>query len=74
MSRTQSSPVGTVTSSPATTPVVPLKTRVVQLLALGPCEESEMMRKVGGAEEDVKRVVNVVSPSHPVISMGYTDR
>jgi hypothetical protein len=46
---------------PQTAPVVPLKTRVVQLLALGPTEVSDIVRRVGGAEEDIMRVVQVVS-------------
>lgn len=58
MSRTQSSPAGTGGSS--TAGQVPLKTRVVQLLALGPMEEAEIVRRVGGVEQDVMRVVKVV--------------
>lgn len=66
MGRTQSSPSGisgakSTPNSMPTTPVVPLKTRVVQLLALGPCPQQDMLRRLGGVEGDIMRVVNVVS-------------
>ena len=60
-------PMGRVQSSPAATvgagsgPVIPLKTRVMQLLALGPITAPDLIEKVAGNEVDVMRVVNVVS-------------
>ena len=47
--------------------VIPLKTRVVQLLALGPATTADIVRKVGGLEQDVMRVVNVVSVQQGVL-------
>jgi len=42
-------------------PVIPLKTRVVQLLALGPQSIDDIVARVGMSENEVMRVVNVVS-------------
>jgi hypothetical protein len=62
LSRSQSNPgPQTVAAAAATVPVVPLKTRVVQHLALGPASVEEIIGKVGGAEGDVMRVVKVVN-------------
>lgn len=62
ISRSHSSP-GTqpAAAAAAPAPVVPLKTRVVQHLALGPASVEEIIGRVGGAEADVMRVVKVVS-------------
>lgn len=43
------------------TPVVPLKTRIMQLLALGPRNVDDVVAKVGGGEDEVARVLKVVS-------------
>jgi len=43
--------------------MIPLKTRVIQLLALGSTALGDIVSRVGGAEQDVIRVVNVVSTS-----------
>lgn len=40
--------------------MIPLKTRVVQLLALGETNVKDLVQRVGGAEQDVMRVVKVV--------------
>ena len=48
-------------------PVIPLKTRVVQLLALGPATVADIVGKVGGLEQDVMRVVNVVHIENGVL-------
>jgi hypothetical protein len=61
LARSQSNPITQITQ-PAGTPIVPLKTRVVQHLALGPASVEEIVGRVGGAEADVMRVVKVVSP------------
>ena len=42
-------------------PVVPLKTRVMQLLALGPKSVKDVVARVGGGEDEVSRVLKVVS-------------
>jgi hypothetical protein len=61
MGRTQSSPATTPASAAtAQVPQVPLKTRVVQLLALGSMGQDDIVKRVGGAEQDVMRVVKVV--------------
>ncbi|WVQ97872.1 hypothetical protein IAU59_004988 [Kwoniella sp. CBS 9459] len=75
MGRTHSSPqmmasasVNTGTSSGGGQPMIPLKTRVMQLLALGPTTVADIVRRVGGDEQNVMRVVNVVgraSSTHP---------
>ena len=57
-------PMGRTQSTPAMGnggPMIPLKTRVVQLLALGQLGTRDLITRVGGAEADVMRVVNVVS-------------
>ena len=77
MSRTQSSPAGTgVTTTAATStagaeaatarpsPKVPLKTRVIQLLARGSFSEAQIAAKLESPAADVMRVVNVVSLPH----------
>jgi hypothetical protein len=72
MSRTQSSPAGTgvtPTASEAATarpsPKIPLKTRVIQLLAFGNYTEAQVAAKLESPAADVMRVVNVVSsPNH----------
>ena len=75
MSRTQSSPAGTgVTTSTSTaapeaatarpSPKVPLKTRVIQLLARGSFSEAQIAAKLESPAADVMRVVNVVSLPH----------
>jgi hypothetical protein len=66
LARSLSSPAGgqsaaTAPAATAVTPVIPLKTRVVQYLALGPASVEEIVGRVGGAEADVMRVVKVVS-------------
>lgn len=43
-----------------TTERIPLKTRIVQLLALGPATMEELLDRTGGNPDDVVRVVNVV--------------
>ncbi|WVQ69040.1 uncharacterized protein L199_007252 [Kwoniella botswanensis] len=80
MGRTNSSPqMGSSTSAPTqgasttgtgtgTGQMIPLKTRVMQLLALGPTTVQDIVRRVGGDEQNVMRVVNVVgraSSTHP---------
>jgi len=55
MGRTHSSPA--MQSGGA---MIPLKTRVLQLLALGPTDVEDIVSRVGGLEQDVMRVVNVV--------------
>ena len=42
-------------------PIIPLKTRVIQALALGPMGLDKVVKRVGMPEEDVMRVVRVVS-------------
>jgi len=42
-------------------PIIPLKTRVVQLLALGPQSIEDIVSRVGMSENEVMRIVNVVS-------------
>jgi len=74
MSRTQSSPAGTgVTATTSTapdaaaarpSPKIPLKTRVIQLLAFGNYTEAQISAKLESPAADVMRVVNVVSPLH----------
>ena len=75
MSRTQSSPAGTgITPNTSTSgpqadsgrasPKVPLKTRVIQLLAFGNFSEAQIAAKLDSPAADVMRVVNVVSPLH----------
>jgi len=75
MSRTQSSPAGTGitpktnTSAPQAdtgraSPKVPLKTRVIQLLAFGNFSEAQIAAKLDSPAADVMRVVNVVCPPH----------
>ena len=61
MNRTMSSPAVPAPSSGSNTPMVPLKTRVVQLLALGPLSVDEIVSKVGMSEGEVVRVVKGVS-------------
>lgn len=68
MTRTQSTPTMSAGSAGASAgatapaaPMIPLKTRVVQLLALGPSAVTDIVKRVGGAEQDVMRVVKVVS-------------
>jgi hypothetical protein len=75
MSRTQSSPAGTGVTTTTTaaapeaatarpSPKVPLKTRVIQLLAYGHYTEAQIAAKLESPAADVMRVVNVVSPPH----------
>jgi hypothetical protein len=70
MSRTQSSPAGTgVTTTPPTvtgvaSPKIPLKTRVIQLLAFGNFSEAQIAAKLDSPAADVMRVVNVVCLPH----------
>ena len=70
MSRTQSTPVGAGTTSTtaaapaaatASSPKVPLKTRVIQLLASGDYDAEDIAKKVDAPMADAMRVVNVVS-------------
>lgn len=70
MSRTQSTPVGAGTTSTtaaapaaatASSPTVPLKTRVIQLLASGDYDAEDIAKKVDAPMADAMRVVNVVS-------------
>lgn len=68
MGRSMSSPIsssfpgtGSDPANGATTPVIPLKTRVIQLLALGPLPVHEIIKRVGMSESEVMRVVRVVS-------------
>ncbi|WVW78677.1 hypothetical protein I302_100637 [Kwoniella bestiolae CBS 10118] len=84
MGRANSSPqMGSAVPSPAPAPasvagssgtgtgtgqMIPLKTRVMQLLALGPTTVQDIVRRVGGDEQNVMRVVKVVgraSSTHP---------
>lgn len=65
MARTQSGPAATAMP----TERVPLKTRVVQQLALGPATMQEVFDNVGGEMSDVIRTVNVVS-IQPLWSFG----
>jgi len=71
MSRTQSSPAGTGVTPTASdaaaarpSPKIPLKTRVIQLLAFGNYTEAQISAKLESPAADVMRVVNVVSPPH----------
>jgi len=72
MSRTQSSPAGTGVTPTASdaaaarpSPKIPLKTRVIQLLAFGNYTEAQIAAKLESPAADVMRVVNVVrSPHH----------
>jgi len=71
MSRTQSSPAGTGVTPTASdaaaarpSPKIPLKTRVIQLLAFGNYTEAQIAAKLESPAADVMRVVNVVSPPH----------
>jgi hypothetical protein len=61
MSRTQSSPAVTGATTPAVSPKIPLKTRVIQLLAFGNFSEAQIATKLDSPAADVMRVVNVVS-------------
>ena len=67
MARAVSSPVTSLNPSlsdapaGAKAPVVPLKTRVIQLLALGPRNMQDIVDRVEMHESDVTRVVKVVS-------------
>ncbi|WVF70010.1 hypothetical protein IAT40_004796 [Kwoniella sp. CBS 6097] len=85
MGRTHSSPQMTASTSagPATAPsaaatsssaqpMIPLKTRVMQLLALGPTTVSDIVRRVGGDEQNVMRVVNVVGRAFSTHPPTYT--
>jgi hypothetical protein len=45
----------------ATTERIPLKTRIVQLLALGPASMEDILSRTGGNPDEVMRVVKVVS-------------
>ncbi|WWC67735.1 uncharacterized protein I206_101647 [Kwoniella pini CBS 10737] len=73
MGRTISSPqmsTSATASSSAngSTPMIPLKTRVMQLLALGPTTVPDIVRRVGGDEQNVMNVVRAIgrpSSSHP---------
>ncbi|OCF37515.1 hypothetical protein I316_00640 [Kwoniella heveanensis BCC8398] len=60
------------TSSGAGQPMIPLKTRVMQLLALGPTTVSDIVRRVGGDEQNVMRVVNVVGRAFSTHPPTYT--
>jgi hypothetical protein len=73
MSRTQSSPAGTGVTATAAAPdaaaarpgpKIPLKTRVIQLLAYGHYTEAQIAAKLESPAADVMRVVNVVSSPH----------
>lgn len=63
MARTTSSPAVPSSAPPTatSTPIVPLKTRVVQLLALGASSVEDIVARVGMSEGEVMRVVRVVS-------------
>ncbi|ORX34421.1 hypothetical protein BD324DRAFT_683372 [Kockovaella imperatae] len=65
---TQGEQMGRVYSSPGLPssmtvggePIIPLKTRVIQALSLGPMSLEKVVKRVGMPEEDVMRVVRVV--------------
>ena len=67
MSRTQSSPASSGASITSATvaggisPKIPLKTRVIQVLAFNNFTEAQIASKVDSPAADVMRVVNVVS-------------
>ncbi|KAL7422640.1 hypothetical protein Q5752_001931 [Cryptotrichosporon argae] len=52
--------VTTAAPPPRPAPAIPLKTRVVQLLAVGQIGMPDLVARLGAAEDDVARVVNVV--------------
>ncbi|WWD22156.1 hypothetical protein CI109_106645 [Kwoniella shandongensis] len=78
MGRTHSSPaMGSAPVASASTsgnghPMIPLKTRVMQLLALGSTTVADIVRRVGGDEQNVMRVVNVVGRASPTSPPTYT--
>ncbi|ORY20709.1 hypothetical protein BCR39DRAFT_554905 [Naematelia encephala] len=73
LSAQQATPMARTQSSPAATqPMIPLKTRVIQLLALGPTTMDDMMHRVGATEEEVMRVVNVVGRKTSSLPDKYT--
>ncbi|WWC87098.1 uncharacterized protein L201_001984 [Kwoniella dendrophila CBS 6074] len=64
---------GAGSSSTTTTgQMIPLKTRVMQLLALGPTTVLDIIRRVGGDEQNVMRVVNVVGRASSTNPPRYT--
>ncbi|RXK37615.1 hypothetical protein M231_05157 [Tremella mesenterica] len=77
MNRVQSSPA-TIGAATGTTPIIPLKTRVMQTLALGPISASELILRVAGNEVDVMRVANVIGrssgnpPKYTLLPQQYT--
>lgn len=69
MTRTQSGPAATtlpsaLTPSNAVTERIPLKTKVVQFVALGPTTMEEIVAKTNGEPADVERIAKVVSGPH----------
>ncbi|WVQ84082.1 hypothetical protein IAT38_006227 [Cryptococcus sp. DSM 104549] len=50
----------------------PLKTRVMQYLAMGATTAAELVRRMGGDEQNVMRVVNVVGRASPTNPPTYT--
>ncbi|KAK8846784.1 hypothetical protein IAR55_005872 [Kwoniella newhampshirensis] len=80
MGRTHSSPTMGTSAAPAVNgnsvtsnhTMIPLKTRVMQLLALGPTSVADIVRRVGGDEQNVMRVVNVVGRMTPTSPPTYT--
>ncbi|WWC59219.1 uncharacterized protein I303_101769 [Kwoniella dejecticola CBS 10117] len=82
MGRTISSPqMSTTTSLPTaaasstgsgSTPMIPLKTRVMQLLALGPTTVLDIVRRVGGDEHNVMNVVKAIGRASTSLPPTYT--
>ena len=67
MARAGSNPFSTMAGigTGQTGQIIPLKTRVVQLLALGPLSVDEIVRRVGMSDVEVMRVVKVVCSTRP---------
>ncbi|RSH87682.1 uncharacterized protein EHS24_000196 [Apiotrichum porosum] len=63
MGRTMSGPAATLTMS--TTERIPLKTRIVQLLALGPASLPEILARTGGNPDEVERAAKVIGQLQP---------
>lgn len=68
MARAMSGPAATLTM--ATTERIPLKTRIVQLLALGPLSLADILARTGGNRGDVERAAKVVSGTQNTARLG----
>ena len=67
MGRAQSNPGSSSTARNITNEdgsMIPLKTRVLQLLALGPVRFGDLVARVGGDDEGVLRIVKVVGKTY----------